>query len=189
MSNQNEYSINELDKYIKYIEKIENALNSEKLYRYLERNMYSELLKICEQEDVASIQRGDEYMQGNDSEIEKNSITIFNDSQIDIQAANTFFNESAKQNYPEFLSLSKLIEYGTGIEGVRSGVDTNGEWEYDLNNHGDSGWDWNNTSFSQFPSHTLGQEGKAIFYKLQLNVEKNINKWIEEFLSEYIEGE
>lgn len=134
--------------------------------------------------DTANQEKVDAYTSGNKEEISGNVITLYNDSIIDIGSTHTFFSEEYRDAfYPSELSLAELVEYGTGLVGADSSLDTGDEWEYMANAGRDYSQGWHYKSDNGIPELTQGSEGKYIYYYLTKAIEDNIEDWVDEFLS------
>ena len=180
-----ELSVDSLEKLSKKLEEIEKSLSYDGLNKFLMDKCKARLEEILKETNVEGDQRASEYLAGNKTEIGKNYIELFNDSEIDIPSADTFFSEEWKKNYPEKLSLAELIEYGAGLVGYQSSRKTGDEWEY-MANYGrdyEKGWKWRNVSYPSFPSPTKGQEGRYIYYQLYQYVKDHADEWLEEYFN------
>jgi hypothetical protein len=126
------------------------------------------------------------YEGGNHEEISGDTITLYNDSIVDIQNSDTFFSEEYRDAfYPSELSLAELVEYGAGLVGENSSLNTGDEWEYQANSMRDynEGWYYKNGEQAQ---QTMGSEGKYIYFHLKEAIEKNIEDWVEEYIEKQL---
>lgn len=176
--------------FTKELDKIEKKITNDSLNKFLMDKCRDTLEYIMHNENVEGTQRGSEYIEGNHEEKGKGYIRLYNDSVIDIEGADTFLSEEAKETYPSRLSLAALMEYGTGLRGAESSKNTGDEWEYMVRPNRDyrEGWDWNNQSYSDFPSHTEGQEGKYIYFQLHEQVVEHIDEWMIEYFDKVLGG-
>lgn len=177
-----ELSVDSLEKLSKKLEEIEKSLSYDGLNKFLMDKCKARLEEILKETNVDGDQRASEYLAGNKTEIGKNYIKLYNDSEIDIPSADTFFSEEWKKNYPERLSLAELIEYGTGLVGSQSSLNTGDEWEY-MANYGrnyEEGWEYNNNGNKV---HTMGQEGRYIYYQLYQYVKDHADEWLVEYFN------
>ena len=182
--------------FAKALDKIGKKLDSDDFNKFLMGKCRDTLEYIMHNENIEEVQRGGEYIEGNHEESGKNYIRLYNDSEIDIESQDTWLNDYGKMFYPSTLSLAQLIEYGAGLIGARSSKNTGDEWDYMVNenrNNGnlrsyEEGWEWNNQSYSNFPSVTQGQEGKYIYYQLYEEVLKHIDEWVSEYVERLIGG-
>lgn len=172
------------------LDKIGKELDSNDFNSFLMRKCRKELDDIMFYEDVESDQRGAEYLAGNHDEMGKDYIELYNDSEINIPSQDTWFNDWGKTFYPDNLSLAELIEYGAGIIGSQNSKNTGDEWEYmaNPNRNYEEGWEWDNSSYPDFPSHTLGQEGRYIYYQLAERVQAKLDGWVGEYIEKLIGG-
>jgi len=181
-----------LRKLIDRYQKIGNALNGiefkhfilEKCKKAREEIMLErDISNIEENRDSVNQEKVDAYTSGNKEEISGNTITLYNDSVIDIPNTDTFFNEVYRDtHYPAELSLAELVEYGVGLVGADSSLNTGDEWEYTANSSRDYSLGWKYKSDNELPAYTKGSEGKYIYYYLARAIEDNINNWVEEYL-------
>lgn len=176
-----ELSTESINKLISTTNKVKKALSSEEFNKFILGKCKEVLDLILEFENIASDEKATDYLEGNKTEITKNYVELYNDSEIDIPDADTFFSEYAKQFYPIKLSLAELVEYGTGLVGAQSSKGTGDEWEYMVNKNRDysEGWEWKNGTHAE---HTMGQEGRYIYFQLKETVEEHLDEWVEEYL-------
>ena len=108
-------------------------------------------------------------------------IILFNNTKADL----SHLSENTRANYPDGFSIAKAVEYGTGIVGRDSQGSTQAtDWAYDVNNHGEKGWFYEKNGKIYW---TKGMEGKLIYYKTKQEIEKNIEKWIAEYIDKNID--
>ena len=176
--------------FAKKLDKIGKNLDSDDFNKFLMKKCRDMLEYIMHNEDVEGDQRGAEYIQGNHEETGKDYIRLFNDSEIDIDSQDTWLNDYGKSFYPSKLSLAELIEYGTGLIGAQNSKNTGEEWDYMVNPNRDysEGWEWNNQSYSNFPSITQGQAGKYIYFQLYEQVLEHIDEWVIEYFDKLLGG-
>jgi len=109
------YEVNIFDlKQLKELENrfsnLEEMLNSEQFMIFLADKCMVELNKIIDKE-LRTEEYETDYRDNNNYETSKEQIRIYNDSMVDLSSV----SEQTLMNYPEGLSLAKLIEFGTGI--------------------------------------------------------------------------
>jgi len=177
MANQNvELSQDNLENLIKYYEKIEKTLKSENFKRYIEEKCYDVLNKITRQSLNADENEEYEhiYRNSHNAKATENEVTISNVTIVPV---------TNSENYPNGFDLSKAVEYGTGIVGLSSDgsmLAVQDDWEYDINNHGESGWYYFDKGGVRH--WTKGMKGSLIYEKARLEIEDNINDWITEYI-------
>ena len=116
------------------------------------------------------------YRSGHGLEVKTNEIVLFNDTKVDLSG----LSEETLGNYPDGLSLAKLVEYGTGIVGQESSASQYAKnWEYDVNNHGNKGW-WYEKGGKLY--WTKGIEGRLIYLRTKIEIENNIVSWIKAYV-------
>ena len=109
------YEVNIFDlKQLKELENrfsnLEEMLNSEQFMIFLADKCMQELNKIIDKE-LRTEEYETDYRDNNNYETSKEQIRIYNDSMVDL----SIVSEQTLMNYPEGLSLAKIIEFGTGI--------------------------------------------------------------------------
>ena len=173
-------SVKSLEKMRKDISDIYKIISSPELLKFIEKKCNEELLIICQQ-NLHSLEGQEEsstYMSGMHSEIKDGVIHIYNNSVIDVSSKNV--SEITKQNYPNGLSLAKVIEFGIGYTGSFTENVNATDWEYDVNNHGEKGWYYQDRDGNFH--WTNGFEGRLIFLKLKKKIQRDIKKWIYEYI-------
>lgn len=115
-----------------------------------------------------------EYRDNNKYQTSIDEIVISNDSMVDLS------NVSAKtlENYPNGLSLSKLIEFGTGILGTPN---DEFDWRTEVNPNRDysKGWFYERDGKLYW---TQGQQGHFIYNQLRESILQNIDNWVKEYI-------
>ena len=166
---------------------ISRSIKTQKFRKFIADKCMTELLQIQRQCLTTIDSELDEflsnYMTSNHVQIggkDDNTILIYNDAMIDVSAKN--MSEQTKANYPGMtLSLAQLVEYGMGYTGLTftpHQEEVEG-WEYDVNNHGYSGWYYYDNNGERYWSN--GFAGRMIFYQLKQHVEEKIDDWILEY--------
>lgn len=183
-----ELTVGNLEKLINRYKDISRALSSNEFKQFLLEKCKKTRDEIMLEKDITSIEQTNQgqaevYASGNKEEIIGNTISLYNDSVIDITNSNTFFDEEYRDtHYSSELSLAELVEYGVGLVGANSSLGTGDEWEYMQNKARNYNKGWRYKGNMGYPEHTMGTEGKYIYYNLANAIEKNIDNWVEEFL-------
>lgn len=120
-----------------------------------------------------------EYKRNNKKEIGDDYILIYNETILTPDEM-TWVSEKTKSNYPDGLSISKVIEYGTGLMGTEQE-----DWLVNVNNHSKS---WSYLDPENKVRHTTGISGRFIYYKLLQTIKKDFKKWVIEYASKNLEG-
>jgi len=166
-------------------DKAQKLISNDKFYKHIAENCKSLLEDICKRVMV-TIDDTDldasAYMSGNNLEIEGDTIYLFNNSRIDTSTKN--MTPEKRKNYPLQLSLAKIVEYGIGIVGAQTAVDTPEDWQYDVNDHGEEGWYYFDNAGNRW--FTKGFEGRLIFLRLKYQIEDNIKDWIIKYMKDNI---
>lgn len=120
-----------------------------------------------------------EYRDNNKYQTSIDEIIISNDSMVDLS------NVSAKtlENYPNGLSLSKLIEFGTGILGTPN---DEFDWQTEVNPNRDysKGWVYERDGKLYW---TKGQQGHFIYNQLRESILQNIDGWVKQYIETKME--
>ena len=168
-----EYGIQEAKQMV--IDTIIEELKDYKFLKYLATRLSGAILGIAFNEtsnigsDVMSSQEVNDYLKGFDIEIREDTITLFNASVIDTSTKK--ISEIRRANYPLYLSLSQLIEYGFGYTGFVNTQELPENWQYDINEHGYKGWYYEDNAGQLH--WTNGMEGRLVFLKLCWWIENN----------------
>ena len=176
-------SVTGLDETQKYLNRFKKLITDKAFRQFIADKCEKELYNICllnlniDEEQV----KNSNYMNSMHTEIDKDYIYIYNDSEIDVQNK-PYMEETTKANYPAKLSLAKIVEYGIGYTGqLRTpNVIELEDWEYDVNNHGYKGWYYKDSNGNK--CWTNGFQGRLIFYKLKEYIEQNIAEWVYEYI-------
>lgn len=176
-----ELTVEDLSEMQKQLERIEYCLLSHdfekflgrKLRYYLKKIQSQKLTTINSKEDI----KASNYMNSNHVKIEDGVIYVYNDAKIDISSSG--MDEITKANYPAQLSLAKIVEYGIGYTGLVNSEGIEEDWEYDVNDHGPSGWYYMDDNGEIH--WTNGFAGRYIFLELRNYTIEHIEEWINEY--------
>lgn len=109
----NIYDLKDYEKAIKALNKLSDIFQSKELLDYLGNKCLDEVKKITDEK----LKSGEDYIPSTEyrsnhkMDISGGTITISNETMADLSN----LKEETLANYSEGLSLSKLIEFGTGI--------------------------------------------------------------------------
>lgn len=117
----------------------------------------------------------EKYKKNNKKEIGDDYILIYNDTVL-TQEEMVWVSEKTKSNYPNGLSISKVIEYGTGLLGKAQD-----DWQVNVNGHNKS-WSYEDPDNKGRYKHTSGIEGRFIYQTLLQTVEKKFKLWVMEYI-------
>ena len=92
------------------LSKVKDILNSESFMVFLAEKCMVELNNIIDK-NLRTEDYETDYRENNNYETTKEQVRIYNDSMVDLSNV----SEKTLINYPDGLSLAKLIEFGTGI--------------------------------------------------------------------------
>lgn len=122
-----------------------------------------------------------EYIRNHKKEVRSNYVEIYNNTRLE-QGEMFWVSPSTLLNYPDGISIAKIIEYGTGIRGTSVP-----EWEADVNHHGASGWWYYDPDDEDTLTHTYGLEGRFIYLQLYDRVRANVRDWVFEYMEKEAE--
>lgn len=166
------------EKQLKELQKVfgnvANALESEEFMDFIALKCMKELNSIIDA-NLRTEGYETEYRDNNHYETNKDQIHIYNDSMVDLS---NLESETAA-NYPEGLSLAKIIEFGTGIEGSDS---ADYDWKTEFNPERDYSKGWVYEKNGQL-HWTKGQQGHFIYQKLLTATQQNMESWVMEYLT------
>lgn len=163
---------------------LNNMFQSASFKEYIKDKALEELNRIIQQrvnnfgegeEHPIFVQKIDEYKRNNKTEIGADYILIFNDTMLTYDEM-TWVSENTKINYIDGLSISYLIEYGSGLKGT-----SQSDWETNVNNHKGT---WSYIGPDEKIYHTDGIEGRFIYDTLLQSVKDNFEKWTLDYLDE-----
>lgn len=179
-NNIKKYEIDIFDK--KQLSKLEKdfgnlaqSLQSEEFMDFIALKCMKELNSIIDA-NLRTEEYTTEYRDNNHYETTKDQIYIYNDSMVDLSN----LKPETLANYPEGLSLAKLIEFGAGIEGTDSS-DYNWKTEFNPDRDYSKGWTYEKDGQLYF---TKGQQGHFIYQKLLTKVQENMDSWVAEYLTD-----
>lgn len=160
------------------LKKLSDSFESEKMMEYLgdkcERTLYKttyDNLTTIEDLEVS------EYAKNHRKKVGKIKITLSNSTMADLSE----LSQETLKNYPNGFSIAKAVEYGTGAVGFASAASfiAPSDWEYDINQHGEKGWFYKKNGNIHW---TKGFEGRLIYYKTAKKINKDVSKWIFDYL-------
>ena len=171
-----EVSIIGLDSTLASIELIGKILTSSKFKKYIGQICLEEVKRITSEKIFSGESPDDsKYMSSHQVKITRDSVIIYNDSMIDV-------SEKGWMENPYSISLAKIVEYGVGYIGSIYAEGEADNWEYDVNQHGSSGWYYIDSNGNK--KWTRGTSGKYIYLSLLKSIEKNASKWISDYIKE-----
>lgn len=118
----------------------------------------------------------EEYIRSHKKEVKKSSVEIYNDTNLE-QSEMYWVSQKTLPNYPNGISIAKIIEYGTGIRGFSTD-----DWYADMNNHGSKGWRYYDPDDLDTVVHTWGLEGRFIYLQLYDRVKDKAIDWVLEYM-------
>lgn len=177
-----ELSITDLKRLKKDIIEIGDILKSKEFLDFIAKKCVEKVKEISSTKLSASaLEDGEEtaYMQSHNYSIHGDTITLYNDSQIDV-ASKTWMSEETRANYKAQLSLGKIIEFGIGYTGGLASNDyVDADWQYDVNEHGYKGWYYKDKAGNTI--WTNGFAGKQIYAELMNYLDNHLGEWIDEY--------
>lgn len=170
----------DLKKILLIFDEYEKVFKTKKFKNFIANKCIKELRKIMSanlnnfgegEEHSVFKNKLKEYKKNNIKEIGDDYILIYNET-ILTQEEMTWVSEKTRSNYPNGISISKIIEYGTGLQGT-----SQDDWQVNVNNH-NSSWSYKDPDNEGRYKHTSGIEGRFIYYKLLQSVEENFEQWV-----------
>lgn len=165
-----------IDECLTTFSSLQKLIKNYEFMEYISKKSKDTLDRITKQNISSFNKETNQYANGHQVEVNQEEIILFNNTKADL----SHLSESTKANYPDGFSIAKAVEYGTGIVGrdsVASGLSK--AWEYDVNNHGEQGWFYEKNGKIYW---TKGMEGKMIYFKTKLAIERNIKRWVREYI-------
>ena len=107
------FNVEEIKAFQNELSNLQDILQSKEFMNFLGEKCLEELNRIIDNtlSDNEYIPQMSEYKDSNKIEVHKDYVRIYNDSMVDMSNV----SEKTLLNYPDGLSLAKLIEFGTGI--------------------------------------------------------------------------
>lgn len=99
----------QLDALTGVFDNIKEALESEEFMNFIALKCMKELKSIIDT-NLGSEEYTTDYREQNHYEVTKDYIHIYNDSMVDLSEV----SEETLMNYPDGLSLAKIVEFGVG---------------------------------------------------------------------------
>lgn len=173
--------INGIDELLETLDDLKKMMKNYEFLEYIAQKSKETLDRITAQNISFQNKENQGYANNHEVEVYQDEIILFNNTKADL----SHLSESTRANYPDGFSIAKAVEYGTGIVGRDSqGADQAENWAYDVNNHGEKGWFYEKNGKIYW---TKGMEGKLIYYKTKEEIEKNVGKWISEYIDENLD--
>lgn len=175
--------INGIDECLKSLDFSKKLHNNYDFMEYIAKKSKETLDRITKQNSSSNSEDKNTYASGHQVEVYQDEIILFNNTKADL----SHLSEKTRANYPDGFSIAKAVEYGTGIVGLNSEASEiawQDGWEYDWNSHNDAGWFYEKNGKIYW---TKGMEGKLIYYKTKQEIEKNIEKWIIQYIDKHFD--
>lgn len=171
-----EIEIEGIDECLATLESLEKMIRNYEFMEYIAQKSKETLDRITAQNISGYKEDTGSYASNHQIEVNQDEIVLFNNTKADL----SHLSEKTRVNYPDGFSIAKAVEYGTGIVGQESDASSKAiGWTYDVNNHGYKGWFYEKNGKIYW---TKGMAGKLIYYKTKLEIEKNVEKWILEYI-------
>lgn len=169
--------LKELDKHIEFVNKMLRMKTDKDFQKFIQDKCMEALNKVMDQRLVGGTTNDmaiGKYRESNHIQETEDGFIIYNDCKI---GADTKHPE----NYPngEF-SIALAFEYGVGIIGQNT--DNPNAWEYNVNNY-NFGWYFLPEDGDGQYHETAGYQGFEIYRYTAIEIQTNLNKWVEEYYS------
>lgn len=171
---------NTYDYLIDDLEKLSDALGSKDFMNFIADKCILELNRISNEkldgirEDDVTYSEINKYRSNHKVDVGDDFVIISNDTMADL----SHLTDKTKANYPEGLSIAKVIEFGTGVWGESN---TEFDWTVQQNpdRNYDKGWYYERDGSLHW---SKGMGGKFIYNELLETVRKNFGKWVNEYI-------
>lgn len=163
------------DVFIKNLDKLSKSLDSQEFMDFIADKSMRELEDITNKK-IRTIPDNDvtSYRYNHKAKTGKNYVEISNDTMADLSN----LSEETRANYPNGLSIAKIVEFGTGILG-----EDNEEfnWKTQMNPDRDysKGWYYEKNGKIYW---TRGMKGKFIYHGLLKKVKNKFPEWLSEYI-------
>ena len=173
--------LNELKETIEYVDKLRFMQKDKDFQLYIQKKCMRTLNSVMNKrliKDQTTNDGGiDIYRTSNHILEFDGGFIIYNDAKID---ANVFGVQNDKANYPDgMFNLALAFEYGVGIVGQET-MNSNA-WSYNVNNY-NFGWVLPRNVLGKSGIRFMGYKGFEIYRYTAEEIEKNLLKWIKEYM-------
>lgn len=172
------HGLKELQQHIDFVEKMLKMKTDTKFQDFIKRKILDLAQEVSTQELIGGTTNDDainDYIKNHKIRDEGEGFVLYNDTSIPV-------NKTDTTGYPETgFPVALAFEYGVGIVG-QNGSNSESAWQYDINNHGESGWVFvmNDGNWER----TRGYIGFEIYRKIAQKVEQSLNDWVQEYRNE-----
>jgi len=158
--------LKELENTIKKIDSLIQLQKNVNMQTWFQEKCLETVNEVAKRRVTFTGETVDRYLANNKLEKLENGFVIYNDTYV----------ESNSKEFGGKFSIALAFEYGTGLVGAERAKD--GAWRYNINNY-DDGWLYFKNNKVHF---TRGYEGFEVYRFAKIEIEKNMNKWIEDYL-------
>lgn len=172
--------LKDLQKYIDKIEKILSIKNDPKYMNFFKSKVMEVLNQVMSERlgGTTNDEYIEEYKARNKIIDTEDGFILYNDFTIPAELTT---KSTKTRNYSKGFSIALAFEYGVGIVGQEK--PKQGAWEYNINQY-EKGWYYKSSSGEII--WTRGYEGLEIYRYTKDRVEKNMNLWVQEYLSKEV---
>lgn len=170
----------------KELNDLNNLFNSKDFKEFIGKKCLKVLDELMQEKlgtfDEHSVfdEKVEEYKKNSNYKIDGDYLVIYNKTML-TQEEMFWVSEKTKQNYSDGISISHIIEYGTGLLGDNVSED---DWLVNVNDYANS---WSYKDPNGKIKHTRGIEGRYIFNQMLEEVEKHFSEWVDEYIEKEME--
>lgn len=168
------------DVFIENLRKLSDSLNTKEFMNFIADKCILELNRISNErldgikEEDVTYAEVNKYRNNHKVDVGDDYVIISNDTMADL----SHLSDKTLANYPEGLSIAKVIEFGTGVWG-----EDNAEFDWitqmNPNRNYDRGWYYERDGSLHW---SKGMGGKFIYNELLETVRKKFNEWLGEYI-------
>lgn len=173
-------SVRKLEEHIRKVRRYAQMQTDTELQKYIQNKVLETVIRVTDERLVGGT-TDDEYIEEykNRHKIQQvpNGFILYNDTVLPTSMLPV--SEKTAQNYPNGFSIALAFEYGIGIIGEND--PKLNAWEYNVNKHNFAWY------FSKYGEKfaTYGYSGFEIYRFTAEEVERNLNKWVNEYFDPY----
>ena len=176
-------NVSNLDKFQKYIDFVDKFLKmkTDKSFQEYFKNKVLEIAKeVTDRELIGGTTNDDaisDYKENHQIRDYEEGFILYNNTTIPANANDISGYEGG------LFPVALAFEYGVGIVG-QSTPNSGNAWEYDINNHGESGWVF--VTENDTWERTRGYMGFEIYRKIAIEVNDKLKQIVEEYFEKEV---
>lgn len=172
--NTNIQGLSQLKNHIDFVNKMLSMKTDFRFQKFIQDKVLDIARKVTDERLIGGTTNDDSielYKSNHKIREESDGFVLYNDTVINA-------NTSDLSSYPNgTFNIALAFEYGVGIVGASSPIAN--AWQYDVNNHGQSGWVFikDNGEWER----TTGYTGFEIYRYIAIEVKSKLKEWVEEY--------